>query len=74
MQISKERVQWHLDVPVCRILRGLKTHLAVIGLGERWRLCLYFGVDSAEKLVKQMWARIKDRKRAAKAEQYEKKV
>ena len=65
MQISKERVQWHLEVPVCRILRGLKTHLAVINLGERWRLCWYFGVETTEVLVKQMWARIKDRKRVA---------
>jgi hypothetical protein len=69
MQISEERVQWHLDVPVCRILRGLKTHLAVISLSERWRLCWYFGVDSAEALVRQMWARIKSGKRAAKAGQ-----
>ena len=70
MQISEERVQWHLDVPVCRILRGLKIHLTFVSLGERWRLCWYFDVETTEALAKQMWARIKGRKEKQKG--YEK--
>jgi len=57
----KERVKWHLEVPVCRILRGLKIHLATISLSERWQLCYYLKCSSVEGLCKTMWAMIKAR-------------
>ena len=63
---KRKRIEWHLDVPVCRILRGLKIHLSVINLSELWRLCYWLNCDSAESLCKTMWAMIKGRKRGFK--------
>jgi len=64
MEVTKKRIQWHLDVPVCRTLRGLRTHLGFINMGELWQLAYHLECDSVESLTKKMWAMIKGRKKA----------
>lgn len=61
--LSRERIIWHLDVPVCRILSGLRTHLRIIGLTEMWKLCYALKCDTPEKLAAVMWDMIKKRQR-----------
>jgi len=61
--LSRERIIWHLDVPVCRTLTGLRIHLKVIGLAELWHLCYALKCDSLEKLAAVMWDVIKKRQR-----------
>lgn len=46
-----KRVQWHLDIPVCRILAGLKIHIVTISFKERLRLFYWLGCESAEELI-----------------------
>ena len=57
-----QKFEWHFTSPCCQILRGLKSHLAVISMAERWRLCHAFGVESAEQLCRIMWLIIKIRR------------
>ena len=60
--LSKERIIWHLDVPVCRILSGLKIHLRTINMAEVWQMCYFFKCEAPE-LPSVMWNMIKKRKR-----------
>jgi len=60
---ADSRIQWHLDVPVCRILIGLKIHLATIGICEIWQLCWHLKCQSIEELTKKMWAMIKAKRK-----------
>jgi len=65
-----KRVQWHLGVPACKILEGVKNHVAAISYNERWFLFYWLGCKSAEELVALMWALIRLRrkhKRSSKA-------
>ena len=57
--MSKERIAWHLDIPVCRVLMGVKAHIKAIGYLEAWRLCYTLRCDSLELLEKAMWIAIK---------------
>ena len=61
--MSKERIDYHLDSPVCRVRMGIKTHIAAIGYLEAWRLCYALKCYSLETLEKIMWSMIKKRKR-----------
>lgn len=61
--LSRERIIWHLDVPVCRILSGLRIHLWAMDVQEMWQLCYAFKCDTPEKLLHVMWDMIKKRKR-----------
>ena len=45
------RMQWHLDLPVCEILKGIKTHVAALSMKERFWLFYHLGCESAEDLV-----------------------
>ena len=54
-----KRVQWHLDVPVCRILAGIKNHIAALGLRERMWLSYHLGCETAEELALIMWGLIR---------------
>jgi len=58
-----KRVQWHLDIPVCGILEGVRTHIAAISYNERWLLFYWLDCKSAEELVKLMWALIRLRRK-----------
>jgi len=62
-QIADNKLEWHLDVPVCRTLRGLAIHLSLIGLGEVQRLCYELRCEGLIELTKQMWAMEKNRRR-----------
>ena len=68
MQLS-ERVKWHLSIPVCRTLSGLRIHLRHTGLYERQWLCWYFMCDSMDELERRMWKAIKAGRSNAKAKQ-----
>jgi len=59
--MKRERILWHLGVPACRVLRGLKIHLRTISLLELGALCYYFKVNSIDHLEKKMWSIIKKR-------------
>jgi len=59
--MTRERVQWHLDVPVCSTWHGLTRHLYILSMGELWELCFYFKAVSLSDLRKRMWAIIKKR-------------
>jgi len=59
--MTEDRIKWHLNVPVCRTLGGLKIHLAAISLAERWKLIYAFGAGDLKRLIKKMWATIKGR-------------
>ena len=59
---GQKQILWHLSVPVCRTLSGIKIHIATISLRERWDLCYILGCSSAESLVKRMWGIIRDKK------------
>ena len=52
------RCLWHLQVPVCRTLRGVKTHLRLIGLADVQLLVRYFSC-SADDLVARFWCCVK---------------
>jgi len=64
--IDENKLAWHLSVPMCRILSGLKTHVSMLGLEEQWRLMYYLKCDSVKMLVKKRWAMIKGGKKAVK--------
>jgi len=61
--LSRERIIWHLDTPVCEIMSGVRIHIKVIGLRKMWELCYALRCDSPEVLVARMWNMIKKRKR-----------
>ena len=48
------RVQWHLDVPVCGILSGIRAHIAALSLKERMWLFYQLGAETAEELAEIM--------------------
>jgi len=50
-----ERIKWHLSIPACQTLSGLRIHLVTIGLSERWKLMSWLRCDDAESLIKRMW-------------------
>lgn len=52
---------WHLSVPACRTLRGLATHLSLIGLAEVWQLCRCLGCGGLIELTETMWWMIKEK-------------
>lgn len=54
-----KRVQWHLDVPVCRILAGVKNHIAALSLKERMWLFCHIGGDTPDELALIMWELIR---------------
>ena len=58
-----KRVQWHLDIPVCRILAGIKAHVAAINIAERFWLFYHLGCETAEDLVRIMWELIRLRRK-----------
>ena len=37
--LSRERIIWHLSVPVCEILSGVRTHVQFMSLLEQWKMC-----------------------------------
>ena len=55
-----QRLSWHLSVPCCRILSGLKRHLSFISFGEKWLLCFHLRCEP-NSLHKVLWSRIKGR-------------
>jgi hypothetical protein len=55
-----ERIKWHLEVPCCRTLTGLRIHLAAIGLSEAWHLLWWLRCDSFEALERKMWRLVRD--------------
>ena len=61
--VTNNRLDWHLDVPVCRTLGGLVTHLSLIGLSEVQRLCYELRCDGLLELTKKMWAMEKGRRK-----------
>ena len=65
LMITKKnsRLEWHLDVPVCRTLRGLATHLSLIGLGQVQQLSYELDCDGLMSLTKKMWAMEKGRRK-----------
>lgn len=38
-EAEQKRVQYHLDVPVCRLLSGIKRHIELIGMDDLSLLC-----------------------------------
>lgn len=60
--MTQERIKWHLDVPVCRTLTGLRIHLGIISLGELNGLCFLLKCDSIAALTVKMWDTIKLKK------------
>ena len=58
-----KRVQWHLDVPVCSILAGIKAHVAAISINERFWLFYHLGCETAEDLVRIIWELIRLRRK-----------
>jgi hypothetical protein len=61
--LSRERIMWHLDVPICRILHGLKIHLATISMNELWQLCYTMKCEVPAHLLDIMWDMIQKRQR-----------
>ncbi len=64
-QPQENRLNWHLSIPCAQVLCGLKIHLAVISMGERWQLC-YWLKCPPDSLVKRRWALLKARKKMCK--------
>lgn len=63
--MTQERIDWHLDIPVCRTLRGLKEHLHqlfLLNLRELLALQFIYNCDNNRTLARYMWADIKDHK------------
>lgn len=58
-----KRVKWHLDIPVCSILAGIKAHVAAISMKERFWLFYHLGCETAEDLVLIMWQLIRLRRK-----------
>jgi len=46
-----KRVHWHLDLPVCRILSGIKAHIAACSLKERFWLYYHLGGETVDELA-----------------------
>lgn len=38
-EAEQKRVQWHLDVPACRLLSGIKRHIELISIDDLSLLC-----------------------------------
>ena len=62
-ELTRERLIWHLETPVCRIMSGVRTHVLHLSLKELWALCYALKCDSAEQLTAVMWDMIQKRKR-----------
>ena len=63
--MTQERIKWHLDIPVCSTLRGVKEHLHqlfLLNMRELLALEYAYDADNAESLAREMWAEIKERK------------
>jgi len=58
-----KRVQWHLDVPVCRILAGIKIHLTTISIKELFFLYWNLGGESIDDLALIIWQLIRLRRK-----------
>jgi len=56
------RIEWHLEVPVCRTLRGTRRHLELIGIRDLALLCRWFGCSAVE-ITERLWAWAKGPKR-----------
>jgi hypothetical protein len=56
-------ILWHLDVPVCQILGGVREHIKAIGLKWAWQLCFALKCDGLDALTEKLWSMIKRRKR-----------
>lgn len=54
-----ERIKWHLGLGVCGTLQGVKIHLGMLNLQERWSLCWHFRADNCNQLARKMWKIIK---------------
>lgn len=57
---EKERINWHLNLPVCRILRGIKLHVANMSFVDSGLLCRYFNCSYSE-LIEIFWS-VKNKK------------
>ena len=69
--MTQERINWHLDLPVCRTLRGLKEHLHwlfLLNLRELLALQYAYSVDETRYLVHHMWENIKENKKGFNAQ------
>ena len=51
---EKKRVDWHLNIPACRVLRGVKLHLSLVSIDELVLLCRHFACGIGE-LTDRMW-------------------
>lgn len=58
--MDEKRIQWHLSTPVCRTLRGVKTHLRLISFDDLRLLMTYLNCPLND-LVDKVWSRIKQR-------------
>ena len=56
--IDETRAKWHLTLPVCRIKRGLQTHLSLISFDDLHLLMVFCGC-TLEDLIDKAWFRSK---------------
>lgn len=61
--LTRERIIWHLDTPVCEIMSGVRTHVQFLNLKEMWGLCYALKCDSPEELAVVMWKMIQKRRK-----------
>lgn len=63
--MDKERLEWHLSIPVCRIMSGARQHLSIIDFNELRLLCQHFNC-SCENVAEKFWLEIQKRRGKAK--------
>jgi hypothetical protein len=61
--LTRERIIWHLSVPVCEIMSGVRTHIRHLGLCEVWKLCYALRCRTPDELPAVMWKLIKQHNR-----------
>ena len=56
-----DRIIWHVKIPVCETLRGVKEHLKAIGMRDGNWLAYYLKCD-LDELHRRIWQLVKQRK------------
>ena len=52
------RINWHLEIPACRILAGIRRHLTLASMEDLSILCRFFGTN-IEGLEERFWTWMK---------------
>ena len=60
---EKKRIEWHLNVPCCETLAGVREHVGHISLADWWLLARYFDCESIFEAIRPYWHAVKENRK-----------